>query len=75
MEAALAGGPEDRQGCRCSFALVRMYFPKEEPLTSGFLLDCPNIVLTPHFGMCFTEEAQLNFAIGVTEAIAQDVGW
>jgi D-3-phosphoglycerate dehydrogenase len=43
---------------------------EEEPLTSSPLLDCPNVVLTPHLGAS-TEEAQLNVAIDVAEAIAQ----
>lgn len=42
---------------------------EEEPVVSSPLLDCPNVVLTPHLGAS-TEEAQLHVAMDVSEAIA-----
>lgn len=42
---------------------------EEEPLVASPLVDCPNVVLTPHLGAS-TEEAQLHVAMDVSEAIA-----
>ena len=64
-EAALA---EALKIGRVAGAAVDVF--EEEPVTSSPLLECPNVVLTPHLGAS-TEEAQLNVAIDVAEAIAQ----
>lgn len=42
---------------------------EQEPVVSSPLLDCPNVVLTPHLGAS-TEEAQLHVAVDVAQAIA-----
>lgn len=42
---------------------------EEEPVVSSPLLDCENVVLTPHLGAS-TEEAQLNVAVDVAREIA-----
>ena len=43
---------------------------EQEPVVSSPLLECPNVVLTPHLGAS-TEEAQLHVAVDVAEAIAK----
>ncbi|NLJ68445.1 MAG: phosphoglycerate dehydrogenase [Firmicutes bacterium] len=64
-ETALA---EALRSGRVAGAAVDVF--EQEPVKSSPLLDCPNVVLTPHLGAS-TEEAQLNVAIDVAEAIAQ----
>ncbi len=63
-EAALA---EALKTGRIAGAAVDVF--EEEPAISSPLLDCPNVVLTPHLGAS-TEEAQLHVAVDVAEAIA-----
>ncbi len=64
-EAALA---EALQNGKVAGAAIDVF--EEEPVTSSPLLECSNVVLTPHLGAS-TEEAQLHVAVDVAEAIAQ----
>ncbi|NMB44790.1 MAG: phosphoglycerate dehydrogenase [Firmicutes bacterium] len=63
-EAALA---EAVKAGKVAGAAVDVF--EEEPVVSSPLLDCPNVVLTPHLGAS-TAEAQLHVAVDVAEAIA-----